>query len=87
MLALALVTYLRAYFSIGSLSIDVFKRRTSTGSGLFALLSRDFEQIFRQIVSIRVKTLSHTNLVVLRHIKRGKELTSGSRASLKKVAA
>ena len=25
---------------------DVFERRTSTGSGLFAILSRDFEQIF-----------------------------------------
>ena len=28
-----------------------------TGSGLFALLSRDLEQRFGQIVSIRVKTL------------------------------
>ena len=25
---------------------DVFERRTSTGSRLFAILSRDFEQIF-----------------------------------------
>ena len=38
----------------------------------FALLSRDFEQIFGQIVSIRVKTLSNTNLVASRHIKREK---------------
>ena len=29
--------------------------RTSTGSGLFALFGRDFEQTFGQIVSIRVK--------------------------------
>ena len=51
---------------------DVFERRTSTGSGLFALLSRDFEQIWGQIVSLRVKTLSNTNLVVPRHIKKKK---------------
>ena len=38
----------------------------------FAPLSRDFEQIFGQIVSIRVKTLSNTNLVTSRHIKREK---------------
>ena len=55
-----------------SLSGDVFERRTLTGGGLFALLSNDFEQIFGQIVSIRVKTLSHTNSVALRHIKREK---------------
>ena len=42
-----------------SLSSDVFERRTSTGSGLFALLSRDFDQIFGQIVSIRIKTLDN----------------------------
>ena len=38
----------------------------------FAPLSRDLEQIFGQIVSIRVKTPSNTNLVVSRHIKREK---------------
>ena len=53
---------------LGSLSNDVFEQHTSTGSGLFALLSRYFEQILGQIVSIRVKTLSHTNLVASRHI-------------------
>ena len=47
-------------FCGGSLSSDVFERRKSTGSGLFALLSSDFEQTFGQIVSIRVKTLSNT---------------------------
>ena len=52
-----------------SLSSDVFERRTSTGSGLFAHLSCDFEQTFRQIVSIRVKTLSQTNLVASMYIK------------------
>ena len=48
---------------LGSLSSDVFERRTSTGNGLFALLSRDFEQIFGQMVSIRIKTLGNTNTV------------------------
>ena len=32
-------------------------------------LSRDLKHIFRQIVSIRVKTLSNTNLVASRQIK------------------
>ena len=52
---------------------DVFERRTSTGSGFFLkLFVRDFEQILGQIDSIRVKTLSNTNLVALRHIKKEK---------------
>ena len=40
----------------------------STGSGLFALLSHDFEQI----VSIRIKTLGNTNIIASRLIKREK---------------
>ena len=56
----------------GSLSKDVVERRKSTGGGLFALLGRDFEQLLRQIISISVKTLSNTNLVPSRHIKREK---------------
>ena len=55
---------------IESLSSDVFERRMSTGSGFFAHLSCYFEQNFGKIFSIRVKTLSHTNLVASRHIKR-----------------
>ena len=39
---------------------------------LFALLSRDFQHIWVQIFSLRVKTLSNTNLVVPRHIKKKK---------------
>ena len=54
--------------------------------GLFADLSCDFEQNFGQIVSIRVKTLSNTNLVASTHIKREKKLTFAWRASLKKGA-
>ena len=50
----------------GNLTSDVFERSTSTGSMLFALLSRDFEHI-------REKTLCNTtNLVVSRHIARKK---------------
>ena len=49
-----------------------FNRRTSTGSGLFALFSRDFEQILWQNLSLRVKTLSHSSLVASRDIKREK---------------
>ena len=57
--------YLRSHLRaiLGSLSSDVFERRTSTGNGLFAHLSRDFEQIFGQIVSLRIKTLGNTNTV------------------------
>ena len=55
-----------------TLSSDVFERCTSTGSGLFAQLGLDFEKNFEQLVSLRVKTLSTTNLVVSRHIKKKK---------------
>ena len=58
--------------AIGSLSRDVFERRTSIRNGRFALLSRDFEQIFGQIVSIRIKILGNTNTVASRLIKREK---------------
>jgi len=51
---------------------DVFERRTSTGSRLFAFLSCDFEQTFGQIVSIIVESLSNTNLVASKHIQREK---------------
>ena len=62
-------------FKIGSLSSDVFERRTSTESGLFALLSSDFEHIFGQIASMRVKkNLAIQILVASRHIKRKKGL-------------
>ena len=44
----------------------------STGSGHFAILGSDFAQIFGQIISIRIKTLSNTNLAASRLIKREK---------------
>ena len=56
---------------LGSLSSDVFEPRTSSESGLFALLNRQFEQMFRQILSIRVKLRSNAILVPWRYIKRG----------------
>ena len=59
-------------FLLGSLSCDVFKRRTSTLSGLATLLSRDFEEMFEQIVSIRAKKVSHTNEVASWYFKREK---------------
>ena len=50
----------------------MFERRTSTGNRRFALLSRDFEQIFGQIVSVRIKTLGNTNTVASTLFNRGK---------------
>ena len=66
------VTLLVTSSSLGSLRSDIFEPRTSTESGIFASLSLVFEQFFGQIISKTVKTLSNTNLVVLRHIKREK---------------
>ena len=57
---------------IGSLSNDVYERRTSTGSGLFSFLDDGFDQSFSQIAAIRVKKLSNTNFISSRHIKREK---------------
>ena len=68
---------LEKFLIIESLSSDLFERRTSIRSEIFAHLSCDIEQTFGQIVSVRVKTLSHTNLVASRHIKRERKLTSG----------
>ena len=57
---------------LGSLSSDIFEPRTSTGSELFAVVSRQFKQIFFcQILSITVKLRSNTMLVPWRYIKRG----------------
>ena len=61
-----------AGLALRSLSNDLFERRASTGSELFELLGRDFEKRLVQIVFTRVRTLSNTNLVALRHIKREK---------------
>ena len=40
---------------IGSLTSDVIEQRLLTGTGIFAFLGHDFEQIFRQIVYMRLK--------------------------------
>ena len=55
---------------IGSLSNNVFERRTSTGSGLFWFFDGGFAQIFSQIASITVKKLRNTNFISSRHVKR-----------------
>ena len=55
---------------LGSLSDDVFKRRTSTGSGLFSFLNGGFAQLFSQIASIRVNKLMNTNCISSRHVNR-----------------
>ena len=55
---------------IGSLSNNVFERRTSTGSGLFSFFDGAFAQIFSQIASIIVKKLKNTNFISSRHVKR-----------------
>ena len=57
---------------LGRVNEDVFERHTSTESGLFVFFGTDFGQIFDQIASIRVKTLSNINLVAPRYIKRKK---------------
>ena len=56
--------------SIGSLSINVFERRTSTGSGLFSFFDGGFAQIFSQIASIIVKKLRNSNFISSRNVKR-----------------
>ena len=56
--------------SIGSLSNDVFDRRTSVGRGRFVLFGRDFERKF--LGKLSLKAVSNTNLVALRHITRDK---------------
>ena len=56
---------------IGSLSNNVFERRTSTGSGLFSFFDGGFAQIFSQIACITVNKLRNTNFISSRHVKRG----------------
>ena len=57
---------------LGSLSNSVFERQTSTGSGLFTTVSSGLVETLGLIVFIREKTLSNTNLLASRHIKREK---------------
>ena len=59
-----------AHQILGSLSSNVFERRTSTGSGLFSFFDGGFAQIFSQIASITVKKLRNTNFISSRHVKR-----------------
>ena len=59
-----------SYFSLGSLSKDVFERRTSTGSGLFSFLNGGFAQVFSQITSLTVKKQRNSNFISSKHVKR-----------------
>ena len=54
---------------LGSLSNDIFERRTLTGSGLFSFFDGVFAQIFSQIASITVKKLRNTNFISSRRVK------------------
>lgn len=60
-------------FAVGK---GIFEQCTSTGSRLSAFLGSGFAQIYRQIVSVIVKTLTiicgNANLEVSRHMLRGK---------------
>ena len=60
----------RFELALGSLSNNVFERRTSTGSGFFSFFDGGFAQIFSQIASITVKKLRNSNFISLRHVKR-----------------
>ena len=56
--------------TLESLSKDVFTPRTSSWRGRFAFLGDELAHIFVQMVCMRVKILSKTNLVAsYRHIK------------------
>ena len=50
----------------GSLSNDVFERCTLAGSGFFASLRCDFDHIFGQIVSMKVKKCNYSNFAASR---------------------
>lgn len=54
------------HYEMGSLGKDLCHRRTPTGSGFFAKFGSGFAEISGQVVSIRAKTLSFTNLTVSR---------------------
>lgn len=59
-------------FAVGK---DIFEQCTSTGSRLSAFLGSGFAQIYHQIVSVIVKTLticSNANLEASRHMLREK---------------
>ena len=57
---------LRFYLIIGSLSNNVFERRTSTGSGIFSFFDGGFAQIFSQIASITVKKLREYKFYIIK---------------------
>ena len=58
-------------YSCSCMCKDVFKRHKSSGRKL-CILGQWLCPYFGQNVSIRVKTLSNTNLVVSSHVSKGK---------------
>ena len=56
----------------GELTQGRFEPGTSTASGHFSLLGRNFSQIFWQFISVRVKILSNKNLAASRNINKQK---------------
>ena len=70
---------------IGSWSKDVFERRTSTGSRLFAFLGSGFALVLRQIFSLWVKTLNKKNFSLVKVQWKEKHHTSGWRASVERL--
>ena len=61
-------TKVKHLVSLESLSKDILERRTSTGSVPFSFMAIGLAHIFGQIISMRVKTLSNTNLAASSHI-------------------
>ena len=59
-------THIHRLAIFGSLSKGVFEQRTSTRVVLFAFFGNGFVHILEQLVSIRVKKPSNTNLVASR---------------------
>ena len=70
--------------TVGSLSSDVFELRPSTGSGMFALLSRDFEQICANRL-LKSKNTSQYKFGSVKGYQKRKRLTDGRRATLLKL--
>ena len=64
----------------GSLSNNVFERRTSTGSGLFSFFDGGF-------ALYNSKEAKEYKFYIIKACQEGKYLTSGWRASLNNVAA
>ena len=77
----------RRPWSVGSLSTRVLETRTATGKEHFACEDSGVSQIFILIISNGEKIFSNVNVVVLRQVKKGKQITFGCRPRLKNARA